>query len=100
MLEYVINGPGNEALDERVRPCTCHHDDDPPRPCPRKYALSECRHAALTLARQRIEKLEEALRRARGVCAGASAKHVYVPDQTLLDEIDRALLAPATRESE
>ena len=28
------------------RPCTCHPDDNPPVPCPRKYALSECRAAA------------------------------------------------------
>lgn len=29
-----------------ARPCTCHPDDNPPRPCPQKYALSECRRAA------------------------------------------------------
>ncbi len=29
------------------RPCTCHPDDKPPRPCPRKYALEECRQAAV-----------------------------------------------------
>lgn len=23
--------------------CTCHPDDNPPRPCARKYALNECR---------------------------------------------------------
>ena len=28
------------------RPCTCHPDDNPPVPCPRKYALEECRLAA------------------------------------------------------
>ena len=28
------------------RPCTCHPDDNPPVPCPQKYALSECRAAA------------------------------------------------------
>ena len=28
------------------RQCTCHPDDNPPRPCPKKYALSECRKAA------------------------------------------------------
>ena len=27
-------------------PCTCHPDDNPPQPCPKKYALSECRKAA------------------------------------------------------
>jgi len=29
------------------RPCTCHPDDNPPVPCPKKYALDECRKAAL-----------------------------------------------------
>jgi hypothetical protein len=29
------------------RPCTCHPDDNPPVPCPKKYALGECRKAAL-----------------------------------------------------
>lgn len=29
------------------RPCTCHPDDNPPKLCPQKFALSECRkHAA------------------------------------------------------
>lgn len=28
------------------RGCTCHPDDNPPRPCPQRYALSECRAAA------------------------------------------------------
>lgn len=28
------------------RPCTCHPDDNPPVPCPQKYALGECRAAA------------------------------------------------------
>lgn len=30
------------------RPCTCHPDDNPPIPCARKYALSECRAALAT----------------------------------------------------
>lgn len=32
------------------RKCTCHPDDRPPVPCPRKYALTECRIAALLAA--------------------------------------------------
>jgi hypothetical protein len=28
------------------RPCTCHPDDNPPRPCARRYSLTECREAA------------------------------------------------------
>ena len=31
---------------EEPRPCTCHPDDNPPVPCPQKFALSECRAAA------------------------------------------------------
>jgi hypothetical protein len=27
-------------------PCTCHPEDNPPVPCPHKYALDECRRAA------------------------------------------------------
>lgn len=34
------------CLDARA--CTCHPGDNPPRPCPRKFALSECRKAALS----------------------------------------------------
>lgn len=29
-----------------TRECTCHPADNPPTPCPRKYALGECREAA------------------------------------------------------
>lgn len=28
-----------------TRPCTCHPDDNPPSPCQKRYALSECRAA-------------------------------------------------------
>ena len=36
-----------EQPEQDTRSCTCHPDDNPPKPCPRKYALSECRKAAL-----------------------------------------------------
>ena len=29
------------------KPCTCHPDDKPPQPCQHKYALTDCRIAAL-----------------------------------------------------
>lgn len=35
------------ALGADTRTCTCHPDDSPPKPCQRKYALSECLDAAL-----------------------------------------------------
>lgn len=28
--------------EEDTRPCTCHPNDNPPFPCARKYALSDC----------------------------------------------------------
>lgn len=34
-----------ETYDMTDRPCTCHPDDNPPVPCPQKYALSECKTA-------------------------------------------------------
>ena len=33
----------------RDRPCTCHSDDNPPKPCAKRYALSECRDADSTV---------------------------------------------------
>jgi len=38
--------PPRLQQETNLRPCTCHPDDDPPRPCPQKFALSECRAAA------------------------------------------------------
>jgi hypothetical protein len=38
------------AIGVDTRPCTCHPDDNPPVPCPRKFALTECRAAALSEA--------------------------------------------------
>jgi hypothetical protein len=37
-----IDAERKEEKPNDARPCTCHPDDDPPRPCPRKYALAEC----------------------------------------------------------
>lgn len=42
------------------RTCTCHPDDNPPRPCPRKYALHECRDAELTRLRAELERVRAA----------------------------------------
>lgn len=35
-----------DASREDTRACTCHPDDNPPVPCPKKYALQDCRAAA------------------------------------------------------
>lgn len=34
-------------LAERLRPCTCYPHDNPPRPCPQKFAISACLYAVL-----------------------------------------------------
>jgi hypothetical protein len=36
-----------EQAVEDTRTCSCHPDDNPPAPCPRRHALRECREAAL-----------------------------------------------------
>lgn len=38
------HSPDFTVIDEIAPwpPCTCHPDDNPPVPCPRRYALSEC----------------------------------------------------------
>lgn len=44
-----MKGEPQPTFEPSEKPCTCHPDDNPPRPCPRKYALSECRKAASEL---------------------------------------------------
>ena len=39
-------------VEQAERPCTCHPDDDPPQPCAKQYALSECKAAAPPQAAQ------------------------------------------------
>ena len=39
--EYSLYNHERPALAER--PCTCHPDDNPPKPCTKQYALTECR---------------------------------------------------------
>lgn len=48
VLAVVREHDGRDA----ERPCTCHPDDNPPRPCPKQYALHECK-AAIAEAKRR-----------------------------------------------
>lgn len=41
---------------EEKRDCTCHPDDNPPRPCPQKFAYSECMKAAAEDKARRVER--------------------------------------------
>lgn len=38
-----LKGISHSWQVEKIRPCTCHPDDNPPVPCARKYAINECR---------------------------------------------------------
>jgi hypothetical protein len=35
-----------EGVYDGERKCTCHPDDNPPVPCAKQYALSECREVS------------------------------------------------------
>ena len=39
------------AKDKDPRPCTCHPGDNPPVPCAKQYALTECRKKAAQFAK-------------------------------------------------
>jgi hypothetical protein len=55
IVEMIRDGIEEAAKhDGDTRSCTCHPDDNPPVPCPQKYALSECRHEALRLERDAL----------------------------------------------
>ena len=41
-----MNDAQQAEAKQDTRPCTCHPSDLPPVPCPRKFALTECRAAA------------------------------------------------------
>lgn len=56
-----------------TRTCTCHRDDNPPKPCPRKFALSECRAAAAGVAPVLWENRPENLGLASTVPVGVRA---------------------------
>ena len=45
MRKLLVAGAAVAALTPRL--CTCHPDDRPPRPCPRKFAMADCRKAAM-----------------------------------------------------
>lgn len=56
-IQYRMGWTGAEKLQRKLRPrltnererggCTCHPSDNPPVPCARKYAFTECVRAAL-----------------------------------------------------
>lgn len=45
--------PPSAALRAESPPCTCHPDDNPPVPCAKRYALSDCLAVAAIRAESR-----------------------------------------------
>ena len=69
-----------------MRPCTCHPDDNPPVPCPQKFAFSECVADAERKALERV--VVEAGRFLRATIKGAQN---WPGDE--MESLDDALLA-------
>lgn len=85
-----------------TRPCTCHPDDNPPVPCPRKYALTECRKAAGTFADGVEAKLVQTLLEiaqnewdeapsGEGLLCGLNAVGDFLHSPEVADALRRAL---------
>lgn len=58
MREDLVQATASDAKPSSFdqRSCTCHPDDNPPSPCPRKFSLTECRSAELE--RLRVENIQ------------------------------------------
>lgn len=59
VVDAVVDAARAAPSAGSARPCTCHPDDNPPVPCPRRYALSECRLAAAEAARRALDWLHQ-----------------------------------------
>lgn len=57
-----MNDPQKPTTDADGRQCTCHPGDNPPRPCPRRFALSECREHSKQPTAEDIDRCEELAR--------------------------------------
>jgi len=84
------------------RPCTCHPDDNPPKQCMKRYALSECRIAALEseLAQYKREfpacEVHKPTHGARGNCLICALQSL----SGALSQIDYAVECSATGPNE
>lgn len=79
------------VANNEPRKCTCHPDDDPPRPCAEKYALNECRVAALADAMWQL--LDDMGEGGQSVCllAKIQARIAYEPFRDKSEDFDNWL---------
>jgi hypothetical protein len=85
-----------KAQSQDARKCTCHPDDNPPHPCPRKFALTECKKAvAQPQEPGESDELVKAIER----CAERCRKIVRLdgPKEVLLTEL--AMLSDRTADA-
>ena len=68
-------------------PCTCHPDDNPPKPCPRRYAYSECVAAADSLAGLRRAIVEQ-IKRDYWTLAHVPANELFPDADFYIDRIE------------
>jgi hypothetical protein len=59
----LINARATLAAQQTAdsRTCTCHPADNPPQPCPRKFALSECRTTAVLVEAKDLREWRDAM---------------------------------------
>lgn len=77
-LRWISEAEAKSAGSLDTRKCTCHPDDNPPYPCAKKYALTDCK----------IEEMASALER---------AEHELIGRGCALDEPPVSLLREARR---
>lgn len=81
----------DELFGADAKPCTCHPDDNPPVPCAKQYALSECRSVADT-AGAKPDNLQEIVRLCRLFMDDESGK--YNAQSMMLRIFGLAIAAP------
>jgi hypothetical protein len=88
-----------EPEPTQERTCTCHPDDNPPVPCPRKYALAECRAAAAPPQTPMTDADRQDARRYRAIRAGESTGMTADKYDARVDEIYGIAIGPARGEA-
>ena len=90
--------PESPPTQDSPRPCTCHPEDNPPVPCPRKFAISECRAAAALggVSNAELDALEAELKAER---ESRNADAIYADSQRHEIERLRAELATARNDA-
>ena len=78
------------SAQERLPPCTCRPADNPPRPCPHRYALSECLAADRERRARKAEYDRNLKTRLKAAYNAALPEEERQPHQTS-EELHRAL---------